>query len=152
VLIRLGPFGAWLKFLARCPQAKTPFHYYSGNSAGSINTTFCAAGAASLQETADQLCQLWSQLEPQMVYKTDFVTHSRIGYQWIRDLSLGSLARKKTVKELLDISPLGDLLKNNIDFENLEKKITAGDLLGVSCSAYSYNEQKSIAFFQPLRR
>ena len=48
-----------------------PFGYYSGNSAGSINTTYCAAGTIDLQTTSRNLADLWSNLNPEMVYKTD---------------------------------------------------------------------------------
>ncbi|MBT8149602.1 MAG: patatin-like phospholipase family protein, partial [Gammaproteobacteria bacterium] len=83
-----------------------PFAYFAGISAGSINTTYCAASADNFYTTAINLATLWETIEPRQIYRTDAASLSRIGFGWLRDVSLGSLAKKKLAKQLLDARPL----------------------------------------------
>lgn len=125
-----------------------PFHWYAGMSAGAINTTFCAAGEPNLLQTTKNLAHLWEHIEPEQVYRTDPLSLGKIGVGWMRDLSVGAFFKKRMAKELLDASPLRELLLHNIDFANIDKKIKAGRLKGVTCCAFNYDEAKVVSFLQ----
>lgn len=125
-----------------------PFQWYAGMSAGAINTTFCAAGESDLLTTSQSLVQLWENIEPNQVYRTDAFSLGKITAGWMRDLSVGAMFKKRMARELLDASPLRDLLLHNIDFDNIEKKIDAGRLKGVTCCAFNYDEHKVVSFLQ----
>ena len=125
-----------------------PFTYYSGMSAGSINASFLAAHEGSFVESSETLCKLWKGIEADNVYRTDSLSLGKIGLQWMRDLSLGSAFRERLAHQLLDASPLSDLLGKHIPFEKINGNLESGKLLGVACSAFNYDEQKNVAFIQ----
>lgn len=125
-----------------------PFAYYAGISAGAINATYCAASKADFPATAATLYQLWENIEPSQIYRTDAVSLGRIGFGWLRDVSLGSLVRKKLAKEMLDATPLRELLEREIHFDNIEQRIESGALRGLTCSALNYSDQKVVSFVQ----
>lgn len=125
-----------------------PFSCYSGVSAGSINAVYLAAFEKEFPEGAKQLANLWSHIQAKQIYRTDTLSLGRIGASWIRDLSFGNIFQNKKAHELLDAKPLLKLLKDNINYESLKKNISEGYVQGVSCTAFSYKEQKSIAFIQ----
>ncbi|MGB5325622.1 MAG: patatin-like phospholipase family protein [Pseudomonadales bacterium] len=136
------------EILADAHAGKNPFAYYAGISAGSINATFCAASKTDFSSTAERLHDLWASIEPSQIYRTDAASLGRIGFGWLRDVSLGSLVKRKLAKELLDASPLRELLASKIDFDHIEERIASGELRGLTCSALNYSDQKVVSFVQ----
>ncbi|NNC55791.1 MAG: patatin family protein, partial [Pseudomonadales bacterium] len=130
------------EILAGAGAENNPFSYYAGISAGAINASFCAASTQNFGATACALYDLWADIEPEQIYRTDAVSLGRIGFGWLRDVSLGAFVKRKLAKELLDASPLRELLSNHIEFGNIQGRIEAGDLRGFTCSALGYEEQK----------
>ncbi len=129
-------------------QKNNPLKVWSGSSAGSINATYCAAQSEDLYKTTQNLAQLWGSLTPSQVYRTDFVTLGTNSAKWIRDLSFGPLFKKKLASSLLNTSPLLNLLNNNIPFKNIQKCIDEKYITGLSCSAYCFNNSKTVSFLQ----
>lgn len=125
-----------------------PLKIWSGSSAGAINATYCAAQADDLYRTTQGLAKLWSQIKPNQVYLTDLMSLGANSARWIRDLSFGPLFKKKLANSLLDTSPLLQLLNENIPFENIQYCIDKGYLNGLTCSAYCFNNSKTISFIQ----
>lgn len=123
-----------------------PFGYYSGMSAGSINASFLAAHEGNFTESSETLCRVWKGIQAENVYRTDTLSLGKIGLQWMRDLSIGSAFSERLAHQLLDASPLADLLGKHIPFEKINGNLESGKLLGVACSAYNYDEQKNVAF------
>ncbi|MBT8140253.1 MAG: patatin-like phospholipase family protein [Gammaproteobacteria bacterium] len=136
------------EILADSGAGNNPFSYYAGISAGAINASFCAASTQHFATTAGQLHDLWFNIEPGQVYRTDAASLGRIGFGWLRDVSLGSWVKKKLAKELLDASPLRELLASNIDFSNIQGRIESCELRGFTCSALGYGDQKVVSFVQ----
>jgi len=127
---------------------KNPLRVWSGTSAGAINATYCAAYSQDLYAATQNLSQLWGQLTPNQIYRTDFASLGANSAKWIRDLSFGSLLKKKKAQSLLNTAPLGELLRKNIPFDQIQKSIDAGFIDGLSCSAYSFNSSKTVSFLQ----
>jgi NTE family protein len=121
--------------------------YWSGVSAGAINSSYCVAGLDSLTAATQQLAEIWSDLTPSHVYKTDLFAMAKNSSRWIRDLTLGPLMKNTTARSLLDTTPLMGLLQN-IRFERIEKMIQSGLLGAASVSAYSYRDNKTVTFIQ----
>jgi NTE family protein len=55
---------------------------------------------------------------------------------------------KRTSVSLLDNEPLGDLLRNGLDFSTIQAAIDAGDLIAVSVTCSGYTSGQSVTFFQ----
>lgn len=130
---------------------KNPFHYWSGVSAGSINATYCASELENLDSKIFGLLKLWSDIQPEKVYLTDFKSLSSNSFKWIHDLTLGNLAKKKWARSLLNTAPLWNLIGDNIVFKNIETGLASGLLKGLACSAYSYRDNQTVTFLQTHR-
>jgi NTE family protein len=127
---------------------KSPIQYLTGVSAGSINAAFMAAGIHDLQSTAQKLVKLWSDIQPELVYKTDALSLGKNSVRWISDLTMGAMMKKKLARSLLDTSPLFDLLNDNIQFDLIAEHLRAGLFKGLACSAYSYTGNQTLTFLQ----
>ncbi|PIU01016.1 MAG: patatin family protein [Bdellovibrionales bacterium CG10_big_fil_rev_8_21_14_0_10_45_34] len=125
---------------------KNPISYWSGVSAGAINTCFMASAKASLLEQAQRLVDLWNTITPSKVYKTDAVSLGRNSVKWIKDLSFGGKFSKSRANFLLDTEPLKQYLKENIDFHQIHKNFEAQLFRGFSVSAYNYSEGKTVSY------
>ena len=64
------------------------------------------------------------------------------------ELSLGGLYKKKQARAILDTSPLQQLIKENINFEDIQKNIDKGILHGVTVTAMNYTTGNSRIFIQ----
>lgn len=127
---------------------KNPLRVWSGTSAGAINATYCAAYSQDLYAATQNLSELWGQLTPDQIYRTDFASLGANSMKWIRDLSFGSLLKTKRAQWLLNTAPLGELLRKNIPFDQIQKSIDASYIDGISCSAYSFHSSKTVSFLQ----
>lgn len=132
-------------------ELNVPVRIFTGLSAGAINATFCASGADNLLRTTERLCDLWSNLESEQIYRSDFVSLSRIGLGWLADVSFGSMFNRKWAHSLLDHSPLRELLSSTIDFSGIGRCIENGSLEALACSAFDYDTNMTITFLQGSR-
>lgn len=125
-----------------------PFDVIAGISAGAINGVAVAAGAEELKAACDRLRDVWCQLTPDTVFRTDTLRLASIGTRWIRDLSLGGLVGKGRINFLLDTSPLRELLRRVIPFTRMRRHLRAGRLRGVAVSATNYHTGSGVTFFE----
>jgi NTE family protein len=51
---------------------------------------------------------------------------------------------------LLDNSPLGELLRNRLDFSTIQSAVDAGDLIAVSITCSGYSSGQSVTFYQGI--
>jgi Predicted esterase of the alpha-beta hydrolase superfamily len=129
-------------------KIENPFTIYTGVSAGAINVSFLAADPKSFLDGTKTLTKLWSQIESDQVFVSDAMSLSRLGLQWMTDLSLGGMKKATPGKALLDTSPLGKLISENCRFENIQKNINAKKFLGVAISAMDYANTNNVTFTQ----
>jgi NTE family protein len=127
---------------------QSPFQVYTGVSAGAINTAYMAAGAHEFALTAQRLASLWGNIHSEMVFKTDAVSLGKIGLSWMGELSFGGLTGGSHGKSLLDTSPLGDLIRNNINFSKIKENIEQGLLRSVAVTALDYKTSETITFVE----
>ncbi len=125
---------------------KVNFKYLAGVSAGAINIAYLASRAHNFSDGMKELSEIWSNLKPAHVYRTDFMSVGRNVAKWMGDLSLGTMIKSKNAKFLLETSPLRKLLEKNISFSNIKQNYENGLFYGLACTAYSYFDQKNITF------
>jgi NTE family protein len=125
-----------------------PFQIYTGVSAGAINVAYLAAGAHEFALTTKRLSAMWSDLHSEKVFKTDAVSLGKIGLSWVGELSFGGLTGGSHGKSLLDTTPLGDLLRNNINFNKIKENIEKGLLSSVAVTALDYKTSETITFVE----
>ncbi|MEA9357043.1 patatin-like phospholipase family protein [Bacteriovorax sp. PP10] len=127
-----------------------PFSVITGISAGAINTAFIAAATDSFAHQTQKLIEVWNELEPEHVLRTDFMSLGKLGAGWIRDLSFGGMLGNSQSTHLLDSTPLARLLDKRIDFNQIQENIKNKTIHGVAVSATNYATGTSNAFFNSL--
>jgi NTE family protein len=129
------------------PDLHNPFPIVCGTSAGAINAVAMAAYPGNFYHAVASLDKTWRELQIEQVFKTgwwDLLGNlGRIAGSFLHD----GLAKERPLA-LLDNSPLRQLLIDVIPFDNLAKRISAGDLRAICITAMGYNTGESVAFFQ----
>ncbi|HTT71449.1 MAG TPA: patatin-like phospholipase family protein [Anaeromyxobacteraceae bacterium] len=134
-----------------CPGQRSPFRVFAGVSAGAINAVSIASGADEFQVAAARLADIWRNLSPERVYRTDARGLVGIGSRWIKDLSAGGLLGSSRINYLLDTSPLRDLLAETLPLSRLSLHFRTGTLRGVAVSTTSYHDGLAVTFFDGSR-
>jgi NTE family protein len=127
-----------------------PFPVITGISAGAINTAFIAAAKDGFALQTKKLIEVWNELEPEHVLRTDIMSLGKLGAGWIRDLSFGGMIGNSQSTHLLDSTPLARLLEKRIDFNQIQENIKNKKIHGVAVSATNYATGTSNAFFNSL--
>jgi NTE family protein len=129
-------------------RLQNPFQILCGVSAGAINAAALASHLDDFPLAAQKLTDLWGHLESEQVFRTDAVSLGRIGLQWMGELSFGGLTGGAPGRALLDTSPLGDLIRNNLDFGGIQKNIAAGVMKALTITALDYRSSETVTFVQ----
>lgn len=129
-------------------RLKNPFQIYCGVSAGAINAAAMASQSDDFAVATQKLTELWGNLESEQVFHTDAVSLGRIGLQWMGELSFGGLTGGAPGRALLDTSPLGDLIRNNLDFSGVQKNISNGTIKALAITALDYRSSETVTFVQ----
>ncbi|MGQ7847597.1 patatin-like phospholipase family protein [Granulosicoccus sp. 3-233] len=127
-----------------CPL---PFKVLCGTSAGAITATSLASHAASFDTAMTRLLQVWSDFQPNQVYRTDVGGALANASRWLSALSMGWLI-KEPPRSLFDNRPLRQLLEQNIDFNSIDHAIARGHLEALAISTSSYSSGRHIVFYQ----
>lgn len=128
-------------------NAPSPFSIICGTSAGALNAAALAANAMNFRKAVRPLMTVWKNFRVNQVYRSDPVGALSNSARWIASPLLSQLARQRAVS-LLDNSPLAELLRRNLPFENIQKCIDAGALYALSITASGYASGQSVTFFQ----
>ncbi|MBC7371509.1 MAG: patatin-like phospholipase family protein [Bdellovibrionaceae bacterium] len=124
------------------------FDIYSGVSAGAINASFLAAGADEYSATCKSLVDLWSQLTSDRVFYSDIGSIGKIGFNWMRSVSLGGFSGAMPGQALLDTSPLRELISEKLPFAKIQNNIDRGSLQALAITALDYQSSTAITFVQ----
>ncbi|MFV8259012.1 patatin-like phospholipase family protein [Bdellovibrio bacteriovorus] len=126
-----------------------PFSYYTGVSAGAINTAFLTtADNCHIGNATAKLTELWTGISAEQVYVSDIFSLSKGGIQWLLDLSLGGMKKSSPHRSLLETKPLHELIRKNCDFNNIQKNIDAKRFRAVAISALDYFTTSTVTFIQ----
>ena len=134
-----------MKGLANQPS---PFGVVCGVSAGSLNAAGLAAHADNFSIAAEHMTQVWAQLQPEQVFRTDIRSLGKTSLQWMRDLSFGGLMGGGEAKSLLDTAPLRELIQEKIPLHRIKNHITQGFLHAVGVTATNYYTSNAVTFVQ----
>lgn len=124
------------------------FDYLSGVSAGAINASSLASNAHDLQHAAHELTRLWSEISFEKVFSTDSLNMSKIGFQWLRDLSIGGLTGTTPGKSLMDTAPLRHMIHSNMNYDKVAENLRDGHLKALAVTAIDYANSATTTFVQ----
>jgi NTE family protein len=117
-----------------------------GSSAGALNAGLLAAHAHELEVGTARLVDLWRDIRPQQVFRTDLASLGGIGLRWMRDLSFGGLLRRTGATSLLDTAPLRELLAESIDFGSIDRNLENGSLAALAMPATDLYTADGVVF------
>lgn len=151
VLTGGGARGAYqagvLKYIAEnFPEAH--FETLVGSSSGAINVAGLASYGGDVREAGPAVAELWSHLEMNEVFRTDFRSLAGIGMRWLYDLTIGGVLGKPVAHYLVDTKPLRDLLTHLYRPEAVREAIRAGRLRTVAVSATEVYSGSLVTFMQ----
>jgi NTE family protein len=126
--------------------APSPFQIVCGTSAGAINATAIAAGAADFRRAVCRLLNIWTNFRAGHIYRADVRGIAACGARWLSAVLLGGIGKHNSVS-LLDNSPLAALL-SQVTFADIKRSIDAGHLTALAITASSYGSGQSITFYQ----
>lgn len=129
------------------PQERNPFPIIVGTSAGAVSAAVIASEAYQWQRAVAALESVWANFHVPQVFLVDTWSTLRSGSHWLLSLISGGLLLPPP-QALFDNSPLRLLLKNHIEWQNLQRSIDGGDLRALALCATSYSSASSVAFFQ----
>ena len=137
-----------LKAIARLlPQDQpNPFHIISGTSAGAINAVALASYASHYRQGIQRLEHIWKNFSCDQIFRSDFLSVLKWSSTFFLNTFFGYKAGEPV--SLLDNSPLRQLVKKMILFENIQKAIDNQDLHALCVTASGYASGESVSFFQ----
>ncbi|KHD88152.1 MAG: hypothetical protein OM95_10275 [Bdellovibrio sp. ArHS] len=124
------------------------FEYLSGVSAGAINASSLAANCENFKNASETLVKLWSEVTVDRVFSTDALTMGKIGFQWMSELSLGSLTGTTPGRALLETSPLRTLIHDNMNYDKVAQNFKDGHLKALAITAINYATSATVTFIQ----
>lgn len=143
---QVGVLRAISKLLPR--DEPNPFPIICGTSAGAINAAVLAMNASNFRRGVRELMRVWKNFRAHHVYRSDPIGVLRNSAQWLLAALAGGGLGRQTPVSMLDNAPLGELLRERLDFSAIQTAIDAGDLnaIGVTCSGYASGQ--AVTFFQ----
>jgi NTE family protein len=123
------------------------FQIVTGVSAGAINAVFLAAHRGSLAQVAEQLAQVWCELECSSIWSFDWKTMLPF-----RSALASIFPRRKWTapQGIVDTAPLAQLLYRILDarpgrpIQGIGENIRAGDLHAVALNTLDYSTGQSV--------
>ncbi len=153
---QVGVLAGVLKILDpdRRPDFPNPFPIICGTSAGAINAAALACRAHEPHLAIDRLRFLWESLNTRDVYHSDPAGLFWTGFRWLSMLAVGWVVpelRGTHPQSLLDNQPLGKLLEDALDFEQLAANLDQGHLEALAITATAYTSGEHLTFYQAER-
>lgn len=142
----------FLRALARSyPDLLIP--YVTGVSAGAINAAHMAAHHGNLEQSVEELHQLWANLRIEDVFRADLGSLGRNVLRWSRKLISGGTGTKLEVRGLVDTSPLARYLHDVLhavggEITGIQYNLARGHLKAVALSSSSYTTGQSVTWVQ----
>jgi NTE family protein len=151
-----GARGAYQVGLLRCLARRFPaleIPIITGVSAGAVNAVHLAAHHGTLKQAAEELTQLWCELSPEKVFRTDPPHLAWMVARWGARLLTGGLVPMPEIRSLLDTGPLRTYLTEALaiiegEITGIDYNLHRGRLKAVAVSATSYTTGQNVVFVQ----
>lgn len=130
-------------------DAPCPFEVLVGTSAGALNAAALAARASSFREAVAVLERVWGDFSVDQVMRVDPTTMLRAGLHWMLSLLFGGWLLPPP-RSLLDTSPLRELLRQTIPFEQIPEAVASGPIHALAVATTSYTSGQAVAFFEAV--
>lgn len=134
--------------IAKESNIKEAFDVYTGVSAGALNATFLASGADDFSAATKALVDLWSQMTSDKVFYSNVGSLGKIGFQWMRTLSMGGIAGSAPGQALLDTTPLHQLVRDNLAEVKIQNNLDKGVFKALAITALDYQSSVAVTFVQ----
>lgn len=134
--------------IAQSLGIREAFDIYSGVSAGAINATFLAAGADDFGRACKSLVDLWSHLTSDHVFKSDVGSLGKIGFNWMKSVSIGSMTGSAPGLALLDTEPLKNLIADRLHFAKIQNNLDQKVFKALAITAMDYQSSTGVTFVQ----
>lgn len=125
-----------------------PFPIVTGASAGALNGVAVAVGATDFTMGTRWLANVWRNLQPSDVFRTDLPSVTVNVVRWMRDLSFGGFLRGGHARFLLDASPLRHFLQRHMRVSIIQDHVDRGRLRALAVSATDYGTGLAMHFVQ----
>ena len=123
-----------------------PFPVMVGTSAGALNAAALACGAQHFGQSLERLARIWSQMQCEHIYRTDWLGVLAQAKRFVFNSLLGF--GKAHPVALLDNSPLAGLLSRELDTDGIISSLRSGALKAFAITAFDYQYGQSVSFYQ----
>lgn len=151
-----GARGAYQTGVLRCLARHFPdlrFPIITGVSAGAINAVHYAAHAGSLLEAASELCDVWSRLRVEDIFRVDVTSLAGHFTRWATRLASGGASMAPAVRGLVDTRPLYETIQRTsatVDGEviGIERNLEMGRLKALALTGLNYTTGQTVTWIQ----
>jgi NTE family protein len=135
---------------SRYPKLQIPI--LTGVSAGAINTAFLAAVEGEFEPKVARLCELWTGLTTDKVFKSDTLTMLKTAARWGARLMSGASRLSPRPRGMVDTEPLRQFLLRALDSRDgalpgIAANLARG-LAAVAITTTEYGTGRSVTFVQ----
>ncbi len=129
------------------------FPIITGVSAGAINAAHLASHPGSFAEATRELCDVWSGLEVEQIFRVDFSSLARHGLRWAVRLVSGGASRAPEIRGLVDTRPLHEtILRTAVtvdgEFVGIERNLERGRLEALALTGLNYTTGQTVTWVQ----
>lgn len=156
VLAGGGARGAYQTGVLRCIARHFPalrFPIITGVSAGAINASHLGAHSGSLVEATCKLCDVWSALRVEDIFRVDAPSLAGHFTRWAARLASGGATQAPAVRGLVDTSPLYATIQRTaptVDGEiiGIERSLERGRLKALALTGLNYTTGQTVTWVQ----
>lgn len=132
------------------------FRIITGVSSGAVNAAYLASQAHDFLQGTENLCQIWRDLKPEHVFRTDSVSLFSNGTRLFQKLMFGGLRKNKAQDQhqvsLLDTTPSRKLFSSKIEFSRIAEHVAARRIDALALSATDYASSVGVTFVESQGR
>lgn len=127
----------------------------TGVSAGAINATYLAANGGLDSAVVQALRELWESLTPSRVFRTDTGALGGNLLRWATGLVSGGSKLAPKPRAMLDISPLGEVLRRaygcdgtDNEIRGIRRSLAAGQIDALAVSTLDYATGQTVTWIE----